>query len=48
MKNTYAAPTVTDRGDVVHTTLSGKPVRAAESFDNLKGPTNGSNLSFGL
>ena len=48
MKSTYAAPTVTDRGDIVRTTLSGKPSVGSESANNTVGPMLGSNLSFGL
>jgi hypothetical protein len=47
MKSTYAAPTVTGRGDVVYTTLTGKPNLGAES-GVIVGPSSGSNLSFGL
>jgi len=47
MRNTYAAPAVTDRGDAVRTTLSGKPVAVSESGIS-QGPATGSNLSFGL
>jgi len=48
MKNTYAAPAVTDRGDVVHTTLSGKPFSALSEVSLSQGTSMGSNLSFGL
>jgi len=48
MKSTYAAPTVTHRGDVVHITLSGKPFSALKELDISHGPSMGSNLSFGL
>jgi len=47
MKNTYAAPTVTDRGEVVRTTLYNKPAIDTESGVS-RGPAQGSNLSFGL
>jgi len=48
MKSTYAAPTVTDRGDVVHTTLFNKPATQQTEVGLSKGPAQGSNLSFGL
>ena len=47
MKSTYAAPTVTGRGDVVHTTLSGKQDLGSEAGITV-GPFGGANLSFGL
>jgi hypothetical protein len=47
MKTTYAAPAVTDLGDAVRTTLSGKPTSGMESGIS-QGPAFGSNLSFGL
>ncbi len=46
MKNTYAAPAVTVRGDAVRTTLSGKSNTAEVS--SLTRPISGSSLSFGL
>jgi len=48
MKSTYAAPTVADRGDVVHTTLNNKPAIDPTEVGVSKGPRQGSNLSFGL
>jgi len=48
MKNTYAAPTATDRGDIVRTTLSGKQTVKPTELDATRGPMLGSNLSFGL
>jgi len=48
MKNTYATPLVTDRGDIVRTTLTGKPfVSWAEVFV-VAGRAFGASLSFGL
>jgi len=47
MKSNYAAPAVTDRGDAVRTTLSGKPFVTPGEID-IRGPAFGSNLSFGL
>jgi len=47
MKNTYAAPAVTDRGDVVRTTLAGKPFVSTET-SCTRGPACGNDLSFGL
>ena len=47
MKNTYAAPTINDRGDAVHTTLGCKPFFGGE-FAISRGPGFGNNLSFGL
>jgi len=47
MKNTYAAPAVSDRGDAVRTTLGCKPLFGAE-YGISRGPGFGSNLSFGL
>jgi len=48
MKNTYAAPTVTDRGDVVRTTLTGKPIVSWGELLVVVGMAFGNNLSFGL
>jgi len=48
MKNTYAAPAVTDRGDAVRTTLNGKPAVSYGDLDIIRGPIFGTSLSFGL
>jgi len=48
MKNTYATPAVTDRGDAVRTTLSGKQFTTVSEQDLTHGPQMGSSLSFGL
>jgi len=48
MKNTYAAPAVTDRGDVVRTTLTGKPIITWGELLLVGGAAFGNNLSFGL
>jgi len=47
MKNIYARPAITDRGDAVGRTLGCKPLFGAE-YSISRGPGFGANLSFGL
>jgi len=47
MKNTYAAPAVVARGDIVGSTLMIKSLSTVE-VGTTKRPAAGSNLSFGL
>jgi len=47
MKNTYAAPAVVARGDVVGSTLMIKSL-SFEEVGTTKRPAGGNNLSFGL
>jgi len=48
MKNTYAAPAATTRGDVVLSTLGPKSPGVADQFNPTQQASSGSALSFGL
>jgi len=48
MKTTYAAPAAITRGDVVHSTLSGKMIGQPDTINPITNLSGGSALSFGL